>query len=78
MVSKVLPAGELRGFTMGVAQRLLRTPATVLALMKDNLNQAEDDPQRRQLLFASELANQMQATVDIADRMRRKAEAAGS
>jgi 2-(1,2-epoxy-1,2-dihydrophenyl)acetyl-CoA isomerase len=78
LVSRVLPAAELHAFTMGVARTLLRTPATVLALMKDNLNEAEDEPERRRMLFASELANQAQSTVDIAHRLRRKAEGAGS
>ncbi|MCZ7525829.1 MAG: enoyl-CoA hydratase-related protein [Acidimicrobiia bacterium] len=74
MVHRVLPAAELRDHVMSVAQRLLRTPASLLALLKDNLNQAEEDTARRRHLFANELANQGQAALDIMARMRRRAQ----
>jgi 2-(1,2-epoxy-1,2-dihydrophenyl)acetyl-CoA isomerase len=74
MVNKVVPAAELRDYTMGVAQRMLRTPSTLFALIKDNLNQAEEDADRRRHLFSVEAKNQGQAAADIAERMRRKAE----
>jgi 2-(1,2-epoxy-1,2-dihydrophenyl)acetyl-CoA isomerase len=69
MVHEVLPAAELRDHTYDVARRLLRTPASLLALVKDNLNRAEDDADGRRTLFASELANQYRAVEDIAGRM---------
>lgn len=74
MVNEVLSAAELEEYTMGVAERLLRTPASLLALMKDNLNQAEQEADRRRYLFALEAGNQRQASADIAERMRRKAQ----
>jgi 2-(1,2-epoxy-1,2-dihydrophenyl)acetyl-CoA isomerase len=73
MVNRVVPAAELRDYTMEVARRLLRTPASLLALVKDNLNQAEDDPDRRRTLFGAEAANQLQAVKDIAARLQRTA-----
>ena len=36
----------------------MRTPATLLALVKDNLNAAEDEVERRRWLFAHEAENQ--------------------
>jgi hypothetical protein len=38
---------------------LVRTPATLLALVKDNLNAAEDEVERRRWLFAHEAENQL-------------------
>jgi 2-(1,2-epoxy-1,2-dihydrophenyl)acetyl-CoA isomerase len=73
MVNKVLPAAELRDYTLGVAERMLRTPASLLALVKDNLTQAEQDADRRRRLFTNELRNQGQAVQDIAERMRQRA-----
>lgn len=72
MVHRVLPAAELHDHTYSVARQLLRTPASLLALVKDNLNQAEDDAARRRALFASELANQHTSVQEIADRTRRR------
>ena len=74
MVSKVVADDELRDFTMSVAERLLRTPATLAALMKDNLTQAEQQANRRRYLFGLEWANQRQAVAHITERMRRKAQ----
>ncbi len=73
MVNRVLPAGELREFTMGVAARLLRTPATVLAGTKANLNLAEADTNRRRYLFAAEAENQVAAAAAGRARMEAKA-----
>lgn len=73
MVHKVLPAAELRAHVMDVARTLVRTPAEVLALVKDNLNQAEDDVERRRYLLANEARNQMTAGQAMRERMERKA-----
>lgn len=73
MVNRVLPAAELADHTMAVARQMLRTPASLWALLKDNLNRAEDDADRRRYLFASESANMVKAMGDIAERMRLKA-----
>ena len=73
MVNRVLPAAELADHTMAVARQMLRTPASLWALLKDNLNRAEDDADRRRLLFANESANMVKAMDDIAERMSRKA-----
>jgi 2-(1,2-epoxy-1,2-dihydrophenyl)acetyl-CoA isomerase len=58
MVHEVVPAAGLRDRTMEVARSLARIPAGLLALVKDDLNQAEDDVERRRFLFANEAANQ--------------------
>jgi 2-(1,2-epoxy-1,2-dihydrophenyl)acetyl-CoA isomerase len=75
MVNRVVPAAELREYTLSVAQRLLRTPAPIWALTKDNLNQAEDDIERRRYLFANEATNMTRSSQEIAYRMRKRAEA---
>jgi 2-(1,2-epoxy-1,2-dihydrophenyl)acetyl-CoA isomerase len=61
MVHAVLPAAGLRAHTMEVASGLVRTSANLLALVKDNLNQAEDELDRRRFLFANEAENQAAA-----------------
>jgi 2-(1,2-epoxy-1,2-dihydrophenyl)acetyl-CoA isomerase len=68
MVHAVLPAAGLRDHTYGVARRLVRVRASVLARMKDNLNAAEDDADRRRLLFAHEAANQEVAAAELTAR----------
>jgi 2-(1,2-epoxy-1,2-dihydrophenyl)acetyl-CoA isomerase len=73
MVNAVLPAVELRAHTLSVAERMLRIPGSLLALIKDNLTQAEDDSDRRRYLFTLESRNQRQAGKDIAERLRRRA-----
>lgn len=73
MVSEVVPAGELRARTWEVATRLARLPGSVLGLVKDNLNEAEDAVDRRRWLFAHEAENQGKAGRDIAARMAAKA-----
>ena len=78
MLNKVLPPAELRAHTLSVAQKLLRVPATLLALIKNNLTEAEEEANRRRYLFDLEARNQRQASKDIAERMRRKAQAESS
>ena len=73
MLNKVLPPAELRDYTMSVARKLLRVPATLLALMKNNLTEAEEEADRRRYLFDLEARNQRRAGEDIFRRMRRKA-----
>lgn len=72
MVHDVVPAEKLKERTWAIAERLLRVPASLLGLVKDNLNQAEDDADRRNFLFANEAANQRQAVADITERMKAK------
>lgn len=74
MVNAVIPAPQLRDHVMEVARQLVRTPADVLARMKENLNRAEDDVEHRRLLFASEAHNQMEAGRAIAARLTPKPE----
>jgi 2-(1,2-epoxy-1,2-dihydrophenyl)acetyl-CoA isomerase len=73
MLNAVLPPAELRRHTFSIAERLLRTPASLLSLIKDNLTQAEEDADRRRYLFEVEARNQQRATLDIVERVRRKA-----
>jgi len=56
---------------MDVARRLVRTPAALLALVKDNLNAAEDEAARRRYLFAREAENQAVSARLMRDRIRR-------
>lgn len=74
MVNAVVPAPELRDYTLEMASRMVRTPASLLALIKDNLTQAEEEADRRRYLFSLESRNQRQAVADIVARMRKKAE----
>jgi hypothetical protein len=73
MVHAVMPAEKLRDHVMEVASKLTRTPAELLALVKDNLNQAEDEVDRRRLLFANEAHNQIEAGRAMKARMARAA-----
>ena len=72
MVNAVVPAAELEAHVRGIAERLLRVPASVLALIKDNLTQAEQDVGRRRCLFDLETRNQTQSVADIAQRLARR------
>jgi 2-(1,2-epoxy-1,2-dihydrophenyl)acetyl-CoA isomerase len=72
MVHRVLPAAELRAFTMEVAGQLANAPLELLALVKDDLNQAEDDADRRRFLFANECDNQRAAGQQLAARFPRQ------
>lgn len=58
MVHAVLPPDGLRAHTLDVAARLARAPRRALARVKDNLNQAEYDDDRRRWLLAHEADNQ--------------------
>jgi 2-(1,2-epoxy-1,2-dihydrophenyl)acetyl-CoA isomerase len=70
MVHAVVPAAELREYTFQVARSLARTPGALLALVKDNLNQAEDEAERRRFLFANEAANQTEAARQMMERSK--------
>jgi hypothetical protein len=59
---------------MEVARRLTRTPAALLALVKDNLNAAEDEVERRRYLFAREAENQVQSVRLMEQRLQRAAQ----
>ena len=59
MVHAVVPPAELRAYTDGVARTLVQIAGHVLALVKDNLNAAEDEVERRRWLFAHEAENQL-------------------
>jgi len=72
MVHEVMPAADLRDYTLDVAHRLVRTPAALLALVKENLNVAEDEAERRRYLFAHEAENQVRSGRQIVERMGRK------
>ena len=72
MVHGVVAPADLREHTMAIAQRLCRVSTPVLARLKDNLNQAEDEPDRRRFLLANEASNQIEAGRERADRARRK------
>jgi 2-(1,2-epoxy-1,2-dihydrophenyl)acetyl-CoA isomerase len=74
MVHAVLPPAGLREHTYSVAARLVRTPASVLARVKDNLNQAEDEIERRRYLFANEAENQIASSREVTERLARRAE----
>ena len=75
MVHAVLPPAELRAYTYEVATALLRTPAALLALVKDNLNQAEEESERRRWLFANEAENQQASARAMMERVAQKAAA---
>jgi len=72
MVHAVVPAADLRSYTLDVAWRLVRMPAALLALVKDNLNQAEDEPERRRWLFAHEAHNQGEAARKLTESVQRR------
>lgn len=75
IVHGVVPAAELRAHTMEIAGRIARMSGAVLALTKDNLNEAEDAPERRRFLFAKEATNQIEGR--RAASARRKASTPG-
>jgi 2-(1,2-epoxy-1,2-dihydrophenyl)acetyl-CoA isomerase len=72
MVHAVVPPSELRAYTFEVARRLARTPAHVLAMVKENLNEAEDETGRRRWLFAHEAENQSRSGHLSAERLARR------
>jgi 2-(1,2-epoxy-1,2-dihydrophenyl)acetyl-CoA isomerase len=61
MVHAVLPAAQLENHTYEVARRISATSSRILALVKDDLNEAEDEVERRRWLFAHEAENQIAA-----------------
>jgi 2-(1,2-epoxy-1,2-dihydrophenyl)acetyl-CoA isomerase len=73
MVHAVVPAAELRDYTLAVARRLVAIPGPVLARIKANLNEAEDDPDRRRFLFAHEATNQIEAARLVRERAAQRA-----
>jgi 2-(1,2-epoxy-1,2-dihydrophenyl)acetyl-CoA isomerase len=72
MVHAVLPPAELHAYTYEVANKLVRTPAALLALVKDNLNEAEDEVERRRWLFAHEAENQARSAMAMMERLAQK------
>ena len=56
----------------------MRTPATLLALVKDNLNEAEDEVERRRWLFAHEAENQVESAKATMERLAQKAQTDGA
>jgi 2-(1,2-epoxy-1,2-dihydrophenyl)acetyl-CoA isomerase len=74
MVHSVLPAAQLRAHVTAVAAQLVRTSTEVLARIKDNLNQAEDDADRRRFLLAHEAHNQIEAGKVLAERLKQRAQ----
>ncbi len=77
MVHAVLPPQELRAYTYEIASSLVRTPATLLALTKDNLNEAEDEVERRRWLFANEAENQARAARAMYERLQQRESRSG-
>jgi 2-(1,2-epoxy-1,2-dihydrophenyl)acetyl-CoA isomerase len=78
MVHAVVAPTELRSYTEEVARTLVRTPATLLARIKDNLNQAEDDVARRRWLFAHEAEHQIGSGREAHDRLAQQGENRGT
>ena len=76
MVHAVLPPERLREHTREVARKLVRTPAALLALVKENLNAAEEVVERRRWLFAHEAENQHKAAKAMMERIQAKTDAA--
>jgi 2-(1,2-epoxy-1,2-dihydrophenyl)acetyl-CoA isomerase len=72
MVHAVLPPTQLRTHTYEIARQLVRTPATLLATMKENLNAAEDEVERRRWLFAHEAENQLKSAQTGVERLARR------
>jgi 2-(1,2-epoxy-1,2-dihydrophenyl)acetyl-CoA isomerase len=72
MVHAVRPPAELRAYTYEIANQLVHTPATLLALVKGNLNEAEDEVERRRWLFAHEAENQGKAAKAMMERLAQK------
>lgn len=72
MVHAVLPADRLHDHVREVAGTLARIPREVLALVKDNLNRAEDDADHRRSAFAHEAANQIASAAAMRVRFERR------
>jgi 2-(1,2-epoxy-1,2-dihydrophenyl)acetyl-CoA isomerase len=79
MVHAVLSPEKLYAFTIETARRLVRTPAALLALVKENMNAAEDEVERRRWLFAQEAENQIASVkAMMASAARKDAPQAGT
>jgi 2-(1,2-epoxy-1,2-dihydrophenyl)acetyl-CoA isomerase len=78
MVHAVVAPTELRSYTEEVARSLVRTPATLLARIKDNLNDAEEDVARRRWLFAHEAEHQIGSGREAHDRLAQPGENGGT
>lgn len=72
MVHAVLPADRLAEHTREVAAGLARIPREVVALVKDNLNRAEDEAGHRRSVFAHEAANQLASAAAMRARAARR------
>jgi 2-(1,2-epoxy-1,2-dihydrophenyl)acetyl-CoA isomerase len=68
MVHAVVSPAELRAYTVEIARTLVRTPASLLARIKDNLNEAEDEVARRRWLFAHETEHQIDSGREAYER----------
>jgi 2-(1,2-epoxy-1,2-dihydrophenyl)acetyl-CoA isomerase len=77
MVHEVVPAAELRAYTMEIAGRLAHAPPEVVAAVKDDLNQAEDTIERRRELFAIESVNQRESSRLLVERVRQRSQERG-
>jgi 2-(1,2-epoxy-1,2-dihydrophenyl)acetyl-CoA isomerase len=73
LVHAVIPAADLRSRVTEVAATLVRSPAALLAKVKDNLNQAEDEVDRRRFLFANEAENQIEGARLMMERLQARA-----
>lgn len=71
MVHRVVTASELHDFTLDVAQRICRTSGHLLGRIKNNLNEAEDVPDRRRFLFANEANNQIEGARSAMRRFKK-------
>ena len=67
MVHAVVPAPSCATTRSRSPARCCARPASLLGLVKDNLNEAEDEVDRRRYLFANEAENQQRSVADIAD-----------
>jgi 2-(1,2-epoxy-1,2-dihydrophenyl)acetyl-CoA isomerase len=77
MVQEVLPGDQLEARVREVAAQLARTPTEVLGLVKDNLNQAEDEVDRRRFLLANEAENQGRSGAAMLARIKKRSETPG-
>lgn len=73
MVHEVLPRADLAAYTLDIASNLARIPREVMALVKDNLNEAEDTVERRRWLLAHEAENQLASARTMATRRQANA-----
>ncbi|MDQ2648406.1 MAG: enoyl-CoA hydratase-related protein [Actinomycetota bacterium] len=74
LVHVVADPGALVERTMEAAAGLARMPRDLMALVKQNLNEAEDEADRRRYLFALEAENQAESGRNIMRRVARARE----